>query len=260
MHGQHGFVTDVLEKKLIHSTQAPLKPQLRIYALINHMIPGLFYPLTFMAASKKFLKSLDTRIWTACRKWLRMPKDVPKLFFHASSKMGGLGLPQLQYKILLLKLASMNNFLKNLDSASSEIISNNALPKMSKNWEKPLEISGETAMNKEELDNAMTSLLYWSVDGKGSHQTIEAEQNWAWINNGTLLLNGRDCIGCRGNYLCTGLRALRGITNASPLCECCSRIEDLSHILQSCPRTLQQKSARHNRIRDILASKIRSKN
>jgi len=58
-------------------------------------------------------------------------------------------------------------------------------------------------------------------------------------------------------YLYSSLRASRGQENAPPLCECCGRIEDLAHILQTCPRTHQQRIARHNRIRDL---SIRIKN
>ena len=195
------------------------------------MLPSLFYPLTFMSTSKKFLRSLDIRIRAACRKWLRIPKDVPVSFFHTISKMGDLGVPQLHYTIPLLKTAKLNKF---ADTTSMQIISNNALPKFSRNWERPITVAGETVTNKNELDNITAQMLYRSIDGNGLRQASEAKENGAWIKNGTLLLSGRDYIGalsCRGGYLHSKLRASRGQENASPLCECCGRIEDLAHIL-----------------------------
>ena len=205
------FVTQVLERKLSYVTKAPLKPRKRLYTLINHMLPSLFYPLTFMSTSKNFLRSLDIRIRAAFRKWLRIPKDVPVSFFHTISKMGGLGVPQSQYTIPPLKTARLNKFADTTDTTSVEIISNNALPKFSRNWERPVTVAGETVTNKNELDNITAQMLYRSIDGKSLRQASEAKENGVWINNGTLLLSGRDYIGA------LSLEAVTSTVNLGPL-------------------------------------------
>ena len=192
------FVTQVLDKNLSYLTTAPLKPQQRLYTLTNHLLPGLFYPLTFMSTSKNFLRSLDIRIRAACRKWLKIPKDVPVPFFHTILKLGGLGVAQLQHTIPLLKTARLTTFVNKNDTISEAIISNNALPKMSRNWEKPTTALGETVTTKNELGDITVELLHKSIDGMGLRKASKARENGVWIDNGTLLLNGRDYIGALG--------------------------------------------------------------
>jgi len=171
----------------------------------------------------KFLRSLDIGIRAACRKWLRIPNDVPISFFHTISKMGGLRIPQLQYTIPLLKTVKLNKFADTTDTTSVEIMSNNGLPKFSRNWVRPITVAGETVTNKNEFDNITAQMLYRSIDGKGMRQASEeAIENGAWINNGSLLLGGRDYIrvlSCRGSYLHSKLRASSGQENTSLLWE-----------------------------------------
>jgi len=64
---------------------------------------------------------------------------------------------------------------------------------------------------------------------------------------------------CEGTTLHTGLGTSQGSPNAPKTCDACGEIESLSHILQSCVRTHNQRISRHNRIRDILAARLRKK-
>jgi len=54
-----------------------------------------------------------------------MPKDTAEPFFRACHRLGGLGIPQLQYKVPLDKAG---RFAKYCDNLASGIIKNNALP------------------------------------------------------------------------------------------------------------------------------------
>ena len=256
------FVTDVLEKKLTFLTKAPFKPQQRIYTLIKHLIPSLLHPLTFMSTSNKFLKSLDLRIRSACRKWLKMPKDITKGFFHSEPGVGGLGIPQLEYRIPLLKTKRIANFCNEDNTWGNNLITEKALPNMCTKWLKSMKIDGRIITNKKELDEAISNTLHNSADGRGLKDSSTVKSSNYWVSNGSLLLSGRDYIGalaCKGGYLHTGLRALRANKNNNALCDCCGRVESLGHILQSCSRTHNHRLARHNRIRDILASRVRKK-
>jgi len=104
----------------------------------------------------KFLRSLDIRIRAACWKWLRIPKDVPVSFAQF------LKWEVLEYRSYsiqshpLLKTARLN---KLADTTSMEIISNNALPKFNRNWERPITVAGKTVTNKNELDYITAQML-----------------------------------------------------------------------------------------------------
>ena len=72
----------ILEDGLMHLTKVPLKPQQRLYFLINHLIPRLTHRLVLGRVYRTQLARLDTRIRTATRSWLGLPHDTPSALLH----------------------------------------------------------------------------------------------------------------------------------------------------------------------------------
>jgi len=186
------FVTEVLEKKLTFLTKALFQPQQRLYALTKPLITSFLHPLTFMSTSKKFLKSLHLRIRSACRKWLKMPKDITEGFFHSEPGGGGLGIPQLEYRIPLLKSKRLANFCNEDNTWGNNLITEKALPKMCTKWLKSMKMDGRIITNKKELDEATSNTLYNSADGRGLKDCSTVKSSNYWVSNGSLLLSGRD--------------------------------------------------------------------
>ncbi len=87
---------------------SPLKPQQRLWALRNNIIPKIQHPLVLSPAAVGLLKTLDVMVRGAVRSWLHLPKDVPRAFFHASLKDGGLGIPALVNRIPRLQSARLS--------------------------------------------------------------------------------------------------------------------------------------------------------
>jgi len=206
------FTTENLEPKLEYLTKAPLKPQQRLYSLVVHLIPSLQHSLTFMRTTKKFLKSLDLRLRAAVRGWLKIPKDVPNTFYYTKIHLGGLGIPQLENIIPLMKTNRIGKFCDEADDFSKEIIRQNAVPKMCKNWSNRQTVHGITVTTKKEMEETIAEIFYKTVDGRGLKHESETSAVNRWGSNGTSLLSGRDYIGaiaCRGGFVHTRLRAAR---------------------------------------------------
>ena len=179
------FVNEVLERKLTNLTKAPMKPQQRIYALRTHLIPSLWHPLTFMSTGKMYLKSLDVRIRGACRRWLKMPKDTPKAFFHAEPGRGGLGIPQIEFRTHLLKTKQILKFCEEGEEWSRNLIEHGALPKMCKKCEIPQTINNRPITTNEDLAEETAENLHKSLDGKGLKFASEVKSAHNWVINRT---------------------------------------------------------------------------
>ena len=63
----------------------------------------------------------------------------------------------------------------------------------------------------------------------------------------------------RGNLIGTALRSSQGRPQASSACDCCGRTESLAHILQVCPRTHASRTARHDKIVDLVEQALTRK-
>ena len=94
-----------LSKGLENLTKAPLKPQQRIFVLRVHLLHQLYHELVLggIAITKSLLCGLDRAVRKSIRMWLRLPHDTPTAFFHAAEREGGLNIPQLLYRIPILK-------------------------------------------------------------------------------------------------------------------------------------------------------------
>ena len=85
-------VYERLEQALVNLTNAPLKPQQRIFMLLNNLLPSLNHLLVLGDSYKQTWIQLDYLVRRFVRKWLHLPKDVPMGFFYASNNNGGFGL------------------------------------------------------------------------------------------------------------------------------------------------------------------------
>jgi hypothetical protein len=85
-----------VKTKLKKLTQSSLKPQQRLWALRNVVLPGLYYHLVLSDINLGFLKSVDKTIRKFVRGWLHIPHDVGLGFFHSGARLGGLAIPCLE--------------------------------------------------------------------------------------------------------------------------------------------------------------------
>ena len=64
------------QNKLHSISRAPLKPNKKMYTHRSHLIPSLAHFITFNSISLKSLSASNTKIRSAGRQWLYLPKDI----------------------------------------------------------------------------------------------------------------------------------------------------------------------------------------
>ena len=67
-------VYERLEQALVNLTNAPLKPQQRIFMLLNNLLPSLNHLLVLGVSYKQTWIKLDYLVRRFVRKWLHLPK------------------------------------------------------------------------------------------------------------------------------------------------------------------------------------------
>ncbi len=92
----------ILDTGLKELTEAPLKPQQRLFLLSTFLIPKLYHQLILCNTTTSTLKWLDNSIRSSARTWLRLPDVTPWAFLHGKACHGGLQIPLLTYKLPLL--------------------------------------------------------------------------------------------------------------------------------------------------------------
>ena len=104
--------------------------------------------------------------------------------------------------------------------------------------------------------------LHNSVDGHGLRVSNDVPGLNRWRTDGSLTMSGRNFVGAiqlASGTLRTRLRAARGFPDADIRCDCCGRVESLSHVMQVCPRTWSSRIRRHDRAVDLIGQKFKQK-
>ena len=104
-----------LKDGLLQLTQAPLKPQQRMFILRCNLLPSLMHRAVLGRISRKTLNYLDTVTQAAVRSWLRLPQDTPTPYFHADYRDGGLAVAKLNLVVPQLRTKRMARLTSSLD-------------------------------------------------------------------------------------------------------------------------------------------------
>ena len=101
-------VADLMKGQLEKLTQAPLKPQQRLWALRAVVIPSLLYQLTLGDTSVGLLRKVDEKVRAAVRRWCHLPHECSNACLLASIVDDGLGIPSMWRHVLLDILGRLN--------------------------------------------------------------------------------------------------------------------------------------------------------
>ena len=202
-----------LEKGLENLTSAPLKPQQRLYFLMNHLLLSLSHQLVLASTSVKYLKYLDRITRVAVRRWLHLPKDTTTSFFHANPKDGGLGIPSMPLQIPLLKTTRMSRLRTSKDPAILAIAGLPCFNKAILKWAKPQVLNVIAITSKATMQRALAASLHHAIDGHGLSSAALVPQQRSRVSSGTSLLMGANFIGTvkvRRNLWLSKTRSARG--------------------------------------------------
>lgn len=249
--------TEVLHPLLESLSKAPLKPQQRLFALRNIIIPKLYHQLALGAITIGMLNKADKILRGAARRWLGLPHDIPIAYFHTNIKDGGLGIPSLRWVAPLQRLGRLLAIAKTYEDQGMEGYVADEI----KRCKKRLTDHGELLDDNEKIKARWAKKLYESVDGGGLKESGKTPHQHQWLADGTAFLTGKDFINCgrlRINAVPTRSRTARGRTRDRRCRAGCMAAETLNHVLQQCHRTHAGRIRRHDAILNYMERRIRS--
>lgn len=250
--GSHADVKEALSTGLERIKRAPLKPQQRMFLLRTHLIPRMNHQLVLGEVTASTLECLDRMVTKAIREWLRLPKDTPKPYYHASPREGGLGVCSLRLNVAVLRKKRLLRLSESADEAIRWVASTPGHEKHVKKATRLSHRDGKEMVTTLECSQLQAVALHRTCDGKGLWQSNSCPSVNSWVTDGTSLLTGGDYIQAvqvRGNLLPSGERTTRGRREAPPMCEAgCNAVSSLGHISQSCTRTHRLRTSRHNSV------------
>ena len=263
-HGPSVDVLSSLTTKLKNLTEAPLKPQQRLWILKSKVIPSLYHSLVLGNLTFGQLKDLDRRIRRTVRGWVKLPRDTPVPFFHAKVGDGGLGIDCLEFHVPYMKSQRLLNLMASDDPIVREACKDFSFRHEVRKWGKRRTYGGFIMGSPELSSQAWKSCLYSSVDGRGLTQSSDVPWVHKWVDSGRVSMNGgKYCaaIAIRSGVLPTPARAARGRPEKRRSCLTCgpTAIENMTHISQTCPRSHGARINRHDRILALLAKALSSK-
>lgn len=240
-----GREKDILQAALSRLTSAPLKPQQRMFALRVVVLPSLYHLMTLGCTTISKLNRVDTLVRAAIRKWLGLPRDVVRAYFHAPSSEGGLSIPSMRWLMPLHRKLRLQRLSRGFARTPAYL----AL-EIDRSRRRLMD-QGQELESAEHVKRRWTSVLHSSFDGKPLRESKKVPQQHQWIVEGTRLLSGSDFVNMsrlRINAMPTKSRTSRGRIQER-LCRAgCNEVETLNHILQRCHRTHDARIERHNTI------------
>lgn len=254
-----------LEVELQRITRAPLTPQQRLKILRCFLVTRYYHLLVLSGCTMKVLRQLDLQTRAAVRRWLRLPKDVPVAYIHASCRDGGLGIPSFVTSIPGL-VRSRLMALEKSSFPSARAAHETAWVQNKIEWtDRVLNLNGERLYSSEQRAKYWAGRLYESNDGRELRDCSKTTASTRWIDASSLGIPGKDYIQyhhTRINSLPTRVRTSRGqrLVHTNIKCRAgCSCTETAAHVIQSCFRTHGGRIKRHDAVCKTLADHLRAR-
>ena len=231
--------------------KAPLKPQQRLFILRTSAIPGALHELVLGRSGRAALRRLDQQVRQAVRRWLHLPKDATDAYIHTSARGGGLGIPELAITIPLMRTTRLEK-LRTSDYLPIRQTTETPLFRRLLGKCRPVTRNDRLLDTKSKIKDYHRTRLLRSVDGGGLRAADVVPACNDWVTSPSPPVRGSTFIGIvkvRGNLHPTAQRAARSRGPTRTTCDAgCNRPETLGHISQTCPRTSEVRTARHDRV------------
>lgn len=247
-------------------TKAPLKPQQRLILVRCFLLPRIYHALVLGRATLGKLRALDLQIRAAVRRWLRLPKDTPTGFMHASVRGGGLGIPALSTTIPGLMRQRLLS-LKLSRAPQIRAIAESSWVERRLRWATNALTRDTGILSSKYLrDSWWTRRLHNSADGFELRESHKSPLSTRWMDADSLNIPGRDFVQyvhVRINALPTLIRTSRGARRNERATGCragCLSTETAAHVIQGCFRTHGGRVLRHNAVSNTLAAGLKNIN
>lgn len=248
--------------------KAPLKPQQRLEITRDHLIPRFVHGLVLGKISDDRLRMLDLQIRNSVRAWLRLPKDVPLAYFHASTADGGLGLPSFRAFIpdlIVKRYGRLSSSEWRIAQAASR--SDRIRKKLKWGLRQFQRMSAEhPTSHRRSVSQFWREKLHASCDGYELRESSRTPDSTKWIRERCMQYTGRDFVQfvhCHINALPSRVRNSRGRRvgrESELLCRAgCMVQETTAHTIQQCHRTHGGRIERHNCVANFVAKSMESR-
>ena len=264
--GDSGYEVDLtakLNNQIKRITASKLRPQQRMEALRNHIIPGMYHQLVLGHYTLGKLKALDVKVREAVRKWTHLPKDTPKAFFHANIRDGGMGVPALETCVPCLAWKRLRKVLTSQDEIMKEL---NNVPEVRgelRRVEQHCSRKGRVLDSREQISAFWRSGLLGTVDGRALRGINETPAASLWASTTDIKMSGEEFVKgmrTRAGVLPTPARKSRASgreARSNPLCVRDNQRATMNHISQVCQTTHGLRVKRHNIVVDMVTRSLR---
>lgn len=247
---------------LYRLAKAPLKPQQRLVALRQHVVPRLLHRLVLGPITAKLLVGLDRIIRSAVRQWLTLPLDVTLGFFYAPISEGGLGIMCLRTAIPGMRVRRFEKLLHSVYYPCAVAATTETMIEATRKARDLCSYKSKVIKNSQESLKYWKNTLHGSFDGMPLKNCSNAKGSTAWLGEGTTFLKGREYINLVKFHIAAipNLTRLRRGRDVSVKCRAgCDTAESLGHILQRCHRTHHPRIQRHDCIVRYLSKRLKEK-
>jgi hypothetical protein len=261
---------NVVENLLLKLKQARLRPNQRLYLLVNHLIPSILHELILGRITAGLLTTLDNKIKRFVKEILHLSNWVADGFIYLPVKQGGLGIPLLRQfvpRILLKRLEKLrcaeSPFIKafarthEFDKLIHKVKSLTQHRDNGTDWD---------LSKKSEHDRYLIEKTENIADGKSIRLFGEVPVGNDWLRGATNKLRGGEfvrAVQMRCNAAPCGSNARRHLrATKSDFVKCrfkCNFNEDLGHILNGCDITRNAQAYRHDQILSEIVNELSNK-
>lgn len=251
-----------VQQALENITKAPLKPQQRLELVRGHLIPRFAHGFVLGKISDDRLRMLDVQIRASIRSWLRLPKDVPVSYFHASVVDGGLGVPSVRAwvpDLIVKRYGGLST--SSWPVANAAARSDRVRAKLRWGRRQFLRFSKENPVShRSSVKQYWREALHTSCDGNELRESSRTPASTKWIRERCGQVSGRDFVQfvhCHINALPSRMRNSRGRREGREselMCRAgCMVRETTAHTIQQCHRTHGGRIERHNCVAGFVA-------
>lgn len=258
-----------IQDKLNRVKEALLKPQQKLEIISKIIIPSLQHQAVLGSATQEELNSIDTQVRSTVRKIMHFPNDVPNCYLHAPVRCGGMGIPELAFRIPINRYMRF----KRLTDSNAKVaiqFDRSLAFRLNKGYtERLLRDNGLVV----DVDNDLIAKFYLAnlerhYATKGLSEAYSSRASRGWCGKMSNQISGGDFVKYHllSSYSIPTLSrrywGRKPVSGDSSLTHCrdgCGRPETMHHILQECKRTHGGRVLRHNRALDYIFQVLQSK-
>ena len=204
------------------------------------------------------LLAYDTKIRAFTASILDLPHDIPKSFYYAKIKEGGLGLPSLEFSIPRSLLRRVEKMQFSNDEVIKSLYNHHLIEKLRNKCLKLTEMLDIPSALSTTNHHKFRDDLYSKIDGKPLAEFKHNDSGQLWLTGKTTIVTGKkfkQLIKLRIGRLATLENCNRG-RDANKSCRKCNRVnESMQHVIQHCHYTHFDRMRRHDSVAELIKQK-----